>query len=203
MRRVFMPIVRRLLLLCCLLLPAVPLTSCSWLLPPPVLRGNKVDAEHLKELVPGTSTKADVTALIGSPTARATFDDNTWLYISEVTQQRPGQVLGEIGQNVVVVAFDDKGVLQKIGTRDMANSLPVSVVARTTPSPGTEASFMQQLLGNIRPTSARPAWFLRAAAAVLVEHRRRRRARDVRSVALAADRMVRQLCLTRERATST
>jgi outer membrane protein assembly factor BamE (lipoprotein component of BamABCDE complex) len=149
MRRVFMPIVRRLLLLCCLLLPAVPLTSCSWLLPPPVLRGNKVDAEHLKELVPGTSTKADVTALIGSPTARATFDDNTWLYISEVTQQRPGQVLGEIGQNVVVVAFDDKGVLQKIGTRDMADSLPVSVVARTTPSPGTEASFMQQLLGNI------------------------------------------------------
>jgi hypothetical protein len=49
----------------------------------------------------------------------------------------------------VVVAFDDKGVLQKIGTRDMADSLPVSVVARTTPSPGTEASFMQQLLGNI------------------------------------------------------
>jgi outer membrane protein assembly factor BamE (lipoprotein component of BamABCDE complex) len=144
-----MPIVRRLLLLCCLLLSAVPLTSCSWLLPPPVLRGNKVDAEHLKELVPGTSTKADVTALIGSPTARATFDDSTWLYISEVTQQRPGQVLGEIDQNVVVVSFDDKGVLQKVGTRDKADSLPVNVVARTTPSPGTEASFMQQLLGNI------------------------------------------------------
>ena len=44
-------------------------------MPAPVVRGNKVDAEHLKELVPGTSTKADVTALIGSPTARDSFDD--------------------------------------------------------------------------------------------------------------------------------
>jgi outer membrane protein assembly factor BamE (lipoprotein component of BamABCDE complex) len=150
MHRLSLPIsVRRLSVLSCLLLVAVSLTSCSWLLPPPVQRGNKVDAEHLKELAPGTSTKADVTALIGSPTARATFDDNTWLYISEMTQQRPGRTLGEIAQNVVVVTFDDKGVMRDIGTKDMADSLPVSMVARTTPSPGTEASFMQQLLGNI------------------------------------------------------
>jgi len=141
--------IRRLLLLPCLLLVAGSLTSCGWLLPPPVQRGNKVEAEHLKELAPGTSTKADVTALIGSPTARATFDDNTWLYISELTQQRPGRTLGEVAQNVVVMTFDDQGVLRTVGTRDMADALPVNVVARTTPSPGTEASFMQQLLGNI------------------------------------------------------
>jgi outer membrane protein assembly factor BamE (lipoprotein component of BamABCDE complex) len=149
MRRLSMPVVVRRLLRSCLLLAALSLTSCSWLLPPPVQRGNKVDAQNMKELVPGTSTKADVTALIGSPTARATFDDNSWLYISEMTQQRPGQTLGEIAQNVVVVTFDEKGVVQKVGTRDMADALPVGMVARTTPSPGTEASFMQQLLGNI------------------------------------------------------
>jgi hypothetical protein len=28
-------------------------------------------------------------------------------------------------------------------------AVPVSIVARSTPSPGTEASFLQQLLGNI------------------------------------------------------
>ncbi len=149
MRRFSMPIIIRRPLLSCLLLAGLALTSCSWLLPPPVQRGNKVDAQNMKELVPGTSTKADVTALIGSPTARATFDDNSWLYISELTQQRPAQTLGEIAQNVVVVTFDEKGMLQKVGTRDMADALPVTMVARTTPSPGTEASFMQQLLGNI------------------------------------------------------
>jgi outer membrane protein assembly factor BamE (lipoprotein component of BamABCDE complex) len=125
------------------------LSSCAWLLPPPQVRGNKVDADQLQELVPGTSTKADVTAVIGSPTARATFDDNTWLYISELTRQRIGRTLGELNQNVVVLNFDDKGVLTTVRKVDKEAALPVSMVARTTPSPGTEASFMQQLLGNI------------------------------------------------------
>ena len=135
---------RPVLLACALLL-----AGCSWLAPAPVLRGNKVAEDQLKELVPGTSTRADVTALIGSPTAHATFDDNTWLYISEITQTRIGQTLGELDQHVVVVRFDDKGVLQDIQRLTKDNSLPVEVVARTTPSPGTEANFFQQLLGNI------------------------------------------------------
>jgi outer membrane protein assembly factor BamE (lipoprotein component of BamABCDE complex) len=134
---------------CLILLVVLLLSSCGWLMPPPQLRGNKVDPDALKELVPGTSTKADVTAVIGSPTARDSFDDNTWLYISEVTQQRIGRTLGELSQNVVVLNFTDKGVLSGVNRLDAADALPVSMIARTTPSPGTEASFMQQLLGNI------------------------------------------------------
>jgi outer membrane protein assembly factor BamE (lipoprotein component of BamABCDE complex) len=136
--------VRRLTLILCLLL-----SSCAWLMPPPQLRGNKVDPESMKELTPGTSSKADVTAIIGSPTARDSFDDNTWLYISELTQQRIGRTLGELQQNVIVLNFDDKGVLKSINKLDKEDALPVTVIARTTASPGTEASFMQQLLGNI------------------------------------------------------
>jgi outer membrane protein assembly factor BamE (lipoprotein component of BamABCDE complex) len=136
--------VRRLLLVSCLLL-----SSCAWLMPPPQVRGNKVDPESMKELTPGTSTKADVSAIIGSPTARDTFDDNTWLYISELTQQRIGRTLGELQQHVTVLTFDDSGVLKTVRTLNQEDSLPVTVIARTTASPGTEASFMQQLLGNI------------------------------------------------------
>lgn len=147
--------VRRLMLVSCLLL-----SSCGWLMPPPQLRGNKLDPESMKELTPGTSTKADVSAIVGSPTARDTFDDNTWLYISEVTQQRIGRTLGELQQNVTVLKFDDKGVLASISKLNKQDALPVTVIARTTASPGTEASFMQQLLGNIgrfNPTGAAPA----------------------------------------------
>jgi outer membrane protein assembly factor BamE (lipoprotein component of BamABCDE complex) len=135
----------------------VSLTACGWLLPPPQTRGNKVDSEQLKELVPGTSTKADVTALIGSPTQRAMFDENTWLYITEVTRPRVGQTLGLLDQDVVVLSFDDRGVLTGMKTITKDDSVPVSVVSRTTPSPGTEASFLQQLLGNIGKFNAAPA----------------------------------------------
>jgi outer membrane protein assembly factor BamE (lipoprotein component of BamABCDE complex) len=125
------------------------LTACSWILPSPQTRGNRVAQEQLKELVPGTSTKADVTALIGSPTQKAMFDENTWLYISEVTRPRLGQTLGVLDQTVVVLTFDDRGILTGTRTVTDADAVPVAVAARTTPSPGTEASFMQQLLGNV------------------------------------------------------
>ena len=124
-------------------------SGCSFLAPPPQVRGNHVDSDQLKELTPGTSTEADVRSLLGSPTAHATFDDNTWLYISERTQPRIGATQAVLSQNVVALTFDDHGVLRQVATRDAANAMPVQVIARTTPSPGTEASFLQQLFGNI------------------------------------------------------
>ena len=134
----------RLLLIGCLLIG-----GCSIFQAQSQLRGNHVDADQLKELVPGTSTRTDVTALIGSPTARATFDDNTWIYISEVTRPRIARVQGVLSQDVVVLSFNDQGVLQEVKRLNQDDAMPVTVVSRTTPLPGTEASFLQQLFGNI------------------------------------------------------
>ena len=125
------------------------LAGCGWLAPAPIVRGNHPDPDALKELVPGTSTRQDVTALLGSPTAHETFDDNTWLYIGEHTQTRVGSFPAVLSQKVVVVTFNDQGVLQTISSRDKADAMPVTVIARTTPSPGTEANFFQELFGNI------------------------------------------------------
>jgi outer membrane protein assembly factor BamE (lipoprotein component of BamABCDE complex) len=116
---------------------------------PPQVRGNRVDDEMLSQLVPGTSTRADVTALIGSPTARATFDDNTWLYIGEVTKPVIGATNAVLDQKVVVLTFDAQGVLRGIDHKSQQDSVPVSVVARSTPAPGNDTSFLQQLLGNV------------------------------------------------------
>ena len=115
----------------------------------PQYRGNKVDKDQLQELTPGTSTRADVAALIGSPTIKAPFDDNTWIYISETTQSQVGRMPAVLDQNVLVLNFDDAGVLRQIEAKTKEDGLPVNVVSRTTPSPGTEASFLQQLFGNI------------------------------------------------------
>lgn len=130
-----------------LLLAALP--GCSYFSFPSQVRGNHVDPDALKELVIGTATRNDVTSLIGSPTAKAVFDDNTWLYISEVTQPRIGRIQGVNSQNVVVMTFDQGGVLRSIKQLDKADGADVSVIARATPSPGSESSFMQQLFGNV------------------------------------------------------
>jgi outer membrane protein assembly factor BamE (lipoprotein component of BamABCDE complex) len=138
------------------LIAGLQVGGCSFFEAQSQLRGNRVDADQLKELVPGTSTRADVTALIGSPTARATFDDNTWLYVSEVTRPRIAQTQAVLSQSVVVLNFNDQGVLQEVKHLNRDDAVPVPIVARSTPSPGTEASFLQQLFGNIGRFNAAP-----------------------------------------------
>jgi len=142
------------LLLSLIALPGlVALLGCglqpAFLSYPPQVRGNKIDPDALAQLVPGTSTRSDVRDAIGSPTASATFDDNQWIYISEVTTPVIGGTNEVHQQQVYVMNFDQNGVLQNIQHKSLKDSMPVTVAARTTPSPGSEASFMQQLLGNV------------------------------------------------------
>ena len=137
-----------------LLLAALP--ACSIVETPHTLHGNNVDPDQLKELVVGTSSKADVTSLLGSPTTRATFNDDRWIYIGETTRTRIGQLPGVTKQDVTVLTFDPSGILQSVNTLDKQNSKPVDIVSRSTPSPGSEASFLQQLLGNVGKFSTTP-----------------------------------------------
>jgi outer membrane protein assembly factor BamE (lipoprotein component of BamABCDE complex) len=110
-----------------------------------VRRGALIDPDSLKELVPGTSTRADATSLLGSPTAHATFDDNSWIYITQITSTRIGQTPGITSQHVLVLNFDQSGTLKTIRQLDKE----VAMAPGATPSPGSEAGFMQQLLGNV------------------------------------------------------
>ena len=125
------------------------LGACSLVETPRTLHGNKIDPDALKELIPGTSSKKDVTSLIGSPTAHATFDDNEWIYISETTHTRIGSLPGVLDQNVVVMNFTPTGTLRTIRKLDQNDGRDISVASGATPSPGSEASVLQQLLGNV------------------------------------------------------
>ena len=140
-------------LLACAMLAGAALAACSSLPSfmsfPAQVRGNKVDEQVLAQLVPGTSSRADVTALIGSPTAHATFDDNVWLYIAQVTRPVIASTNAVLDQQVVVLTFDQQGVLRNIDRKSQQDSVPVDVVARATPAPGNDSSFLQQLLGNV------------------------------------------------------
>ncbi len=132
----------------CLVALLVLLAACSVVESPRTLRGAQVDPDELKQLVIGTSTKKDAETLIGSPTTKGTFDDR-WIYISQTTHTRIAQLPGVDKQSVVVLSFDQNGVLRGIDQHGMKDARAVSMVSRTTPSPGSEAGFLQQLLGNV------------------------------------------------------
>jgi len=125
------------------------LGGCSYFRASSQPRGHKVDDDLVKELVPGTSTRADVTALLGSPTARATFDDSTWLYLASVTRPQIARMPAVDSQQVTLVRFNEAGVLQEIRQMNKDDSVPVDVVSRETPTPGNEMTFLQEFLGNV------------------------------------------------------
>lgn len=116
---------------------------------PPQPRGQQVDPADVTQLVPGTSTRKDVQALLGTPTMPASFDANTWIYVSQITRPVIAGTLTVRSQHVYALTFDNAGVLRGITFKDRADALPVQVVARTTPTPGNNASIMQQMIGNI------------------------------------------------------
>jgi outer membrane protein assembly factor BamE (lipoprotein component of BamABCDE complex) len=141
--------VRRSTMLPFALLSLCLLGGCGLLAPPPQPRGDRINRDELSRLVPGKTTQADAAALLGSPTAKGTFDQNTWIYISEMTRPVIGGTNAVLAQHVVQLRFNDRGVLEKVDDLTKANALPAPMVARTTPSPGTEATFLQQLFGNV------------------------------------------------------
>ncbi len=151
--RLFTPLARRCAGIALVgLLAAGSLTACSmpqFMSYPPQVRGNRIDKDRLAELVPGTSTRGDVSSLLGSPTLKATFDERTWVYISEVTRPQIGATQNVLAQQVVSLTFDAKGVLRAVDVKTEENARDVSVVSRATPSPGTDSTFLQQLFGNI------------------------------------------------------
>lgn len=138
-----------------LLAPMLALSACSSLPganifeTPVQMRGHAVDAEELRQLVPGTSSRADVQAVLGSPSATGTFDQETWYYISSVTRQRPGRQLAVEDQRVVVVTFDPRGTLREVRQVGPEAAQDVATVDRVTPAPGNERTLLQQLFGNL------------------------------------------------------
>ncbi len=134
------------------LLLSLATTACSapdFMRHSPQTRGNKVDDDQIAQLVPGISTRNDAQALLGSPTVRAAFDDNRWLYISEVTREEIAATNSVRDQRVVTLTFEPKGTLKSIEKKTGDDAFDVTVNDRATVAPGTESSIIQQLLGNI------------------------------------------------------
>jgi outer membrane protein assembly factor BamE (lipoprotein component of BamABCDE complex) len=123
--------------------------GCSFFEARPVQRGNRIDPEDLGQITPGVQTRQDVQALLGSPSARSTFDEREWYYISSVTRQRPGRRLALSEQRVVAISFDAGGKVAAIRELTAADQQQVAFVERETPVPGNERTLLQDLFGNI------------------------------------------------------
>src|SRR5437016_2892977 len=77
-------------------------------------RGNLPTPEQLTQIKPGVTDKASVTALLGSPSSIASFDDATWYYISQKSQELAFFQPEVRDPEVVAVVFDKDGIVKDV-----------------------------------------------------------------------------------------
>lgn len=117
--------------------------------PSKATRGNYLEADRLKDLQIGVSTKAEVEQKIGSPTTKDPFDDNTWFYIGEQTSTEAFFTPKVDSRKVVVMKFTPDGLLSEANQVDESQGKSVEVVKKSTPSPGREMNAFEQFFSNL------------------------------------------------------
>jgi outer membrane protein assembly factor BamE (lipoprotein component of BamABCDE complex) len=112
-------------------------------------QGYVPDADALERVQPGTQSREDVAQLLGTPSSVVPFSDDTWIYVSRKVSTIAFLDPTVLEQNVVVVQFDQGGMVQDVRRYTLEDGKAIDPVTRKTPSPGKELSFLDQLIGNI------------------------------------------------------
>jgi outer membrane protein assembly factor BamE (lipoprotein component of BamABCDE complex) len=112
-------------------------------------RGNLPEQDKIAEIHPGSTTKDEVIKILGSPSSVSIFNEKSWYYISRRTGQIAFLDPNVIDQQVYIVSFDDQGVVKAVDHKGLEDGKEIIPVARATPAPGRELSFLEQLIGNL------------------------------------------------------
>ena len=113
------------------------------------LRGYVADEDLISAITPGIDNLHSVRDTLGNPTMTGTFDRSVWYYIATDTKQKSFFHENPTQHMVMIVKFDESGVvdnIQRLGLEDMEN---VNAVADSTPTRGKELGFWEQIFGNV------------------------------------------------------
>lgn len=111
--------------------------------------GNIPEAELIQSIRIGSSNREQIAAMLGNPSAVATFDKESWYYVGMRTSQIAFLEPEILERKVLVVRFDKEGIVQQVERLDKEDGREVQIVDRKTPTRGKELTILEQLLGNV------------------------------------------------------
>jgi outer membrane protein assembly factor BamE (lipoprotein component of BamABCDE complex) len=111
--------------------------------------GYRLDEAALAQIEPGRTSQDQVLQLLGSPSSLSTFGDPIWYYVTQRTERMSFYQTEVVGQDVVTIAFDERGVVNGIERLGLEQAQEVALVDRETPTAGSELNMFEQCIGNI------------------------------------------------------
>jgi outer membrane protein assembly factor BamE (lipoprotein component of BamABCDE complex) len=124
----------------------VGLSACS---PRVAQRGVMPDVDAIAAIVPNESTREQVERSLGSPSSINMYGEETWMYIGETTETLAFLAHEVNERSVLLVRFNDKGVVTDVQSHGLDASREIQPVERTTPTVGKNITVLEQLMGNL------------------------------------------------------
>ncbi|MDX2103525.1 MAG: outer membrane protein assembly factor BamE [Alphaproteobacteria bacterium] len=112
-------------------------------------RGALLEPDRIEAVRPGLHTRAEVQAILGTPTSVSTFDPNIWYYVGRRTETLAWFAPKPTEQQAVMVRFDASGTVTEVVRRGLEDSQQVAMTSRETPTAGHSLTFLEQLFGNV------------------------------------------------------
>lgn len=106
-------------------------------------------AQELDGISVGVDTRASVQNKLGRPSTLGAFDDDDWLYISMKSEALAFFEPEIVEQRVVLVSFDDTGLVSDVGDYGLEDGRVIDLVSRRTPTSGRKLTLIQQAFQNI------------------------------------------------------
>ena len=134
-----------------LLAGAIALVACA-----PVIsqRGYLPDPAQEATIKTGTDTKTTVQDRLGYASTTATFNNDSWYYISATEKQVAFFNPTILKRQVLAVYFDKQNKVPGVRHYGLKDGHLISFESRTTPARGRETTFLQELLKATPGSSA-------------------------------------------------
>ena len=106
--------------------------------------------EGALEQIPIGASQEQVLIVLGTPSTVATVSGEAFYYISQRAQRSVAFLPQEVtDQRVVAVYFDKNRRVQRLANYGMKDGKIFDFVSRTTPTSGTELSYLSNIFGNL------------------------------------------------------
>lgn len=113
------------------------------------VRGYVFDKELANAIQPGVDNRISVETTLGTPTMMASFDPSTWYYVSTTVRVRPVFWPDAKEHRVLVVAFNDQGVVSSVDNLGLDDMRQVDSVSDKTLTRGRKTNLFEQIFGAI------------------------------------------------------
>jgi outer membrane protein assembly factor BamE (lipoprotein component of BamABCDE complex) len=112
-------------------------------------RGYLIDERAVMQVKAGMNAE-QVLQTLGSPSTVSTVGNKSWYYISQISR-RPVAFMNErvVDQRVTAVYFDKNFKVERVALYGVQDGKLFDFISRTTPSSGSEQSFVSQLFRGL------------------------------------------------------